>query len=41
MTKKKLIGWKSGKGRLSGYEFKWGEAAPRPPKDWLVAYPNY
>jgi predicted AAA+ superfamily ATPase len=27
-------------GRLSGYEFKWGEAAPRPPKDWLVAYPN-
>lgn len=27
-------------GRLFGYEFKWGEKKPRPPRDWLKTYSN-
>ncbi|MHB1356690.1 MAG: ATP-binding protein [Anaerolineae bacterium] len=28
-------------GQLSGFEFKWSEAAkPSPPRDWLKSYPN-
>lgn len=27
-------------GRLFGYEMKWGKATPRPPREWLAAYPE-
>lgn len=27
-------------GKLHGYEIKWGTAKPRPPKEWLTAYPE-
>ena len=27
-------------GRLHGYEIKWGKAKPRPPKEWVTAYPD-
>jgi predicted AAA+ superfamily ATPase len=27
-------------GRLFGYEFKWGDKTPKPPKEWLDTYDN-
>jgi len=27
-------------GKLSGYDIKWGTAQPKPPKEWLAAYPS-
>ena len=27
-------------GKLHGYEIKWGNAKPRPPKEWATAYPE-
>lgn len=27
-------------GKLYGYEFKWGNKLPKPPKEWLTAYPG-
>lgn len=27
-------------GKLSGFEMKWGAVAPKPPKEWLDAYPD-
>lgn len=27
-------------GKLVGYEYKWKKSEVRPPKDWLVSYPE-
>jgi predicted AAA+ superfamily ATPase len=39
-TKKELDLVEEYGGRLYGYEMKWGRAVPRPPKEWITAYPE-
>jgi predicted AAA+ superfamily ATPase len=39
-TKQELDFVEEREGRLFGYEIKWGKAKPRPPKEWLSAYPE-
>jgi predicted AAA+ superfamily ATPase len=39
-TKKELDLVEERNGALYGYEMKWGKARPRPPKEWLAAYPE-
>lgn len=39
-TKKELDLVEERGGRLYGYEMKWGKAKPRPPKEWVTAYPD-
>jgi uncharacterized protein len=39
-TKKELDLVEEHGGRLYGYEMKWGKATPRPPKEWITAYPE-
>lgn len=39
-TKKELDLVEERNGTLHGYEMKWGKARPRPPKEWVTAYPD-
>jgi len=39
-TKKELDLVEERSGMLHGYEMKWGIAKPRPPKEWIDAYPE-
>lgn len=39
-TKKELDLVEERSGRLHGYEMKWSTARPRPPKEWIDAYPE-
>jgi len=39
-TKQEIDFIEERKGRLFGYEMKWGKAKPRPPKIWESAYPE-
>jgi len=39
-TKKELDLVEERNGTLHGYEMKWGKTKPRPPKEWLAAYPE-
>ncbi|MBI5375076.1 MAG: ATP-binding protein [Candidatus Schekmanbacteria bacterium] len=39
-TKQEMDFVEEREGRLYGYEMKWGKAKPRPPKEWLKAYPE-
>lgn len=39
-TKKELDLVEERNGKLYGYEMKWGKAKPRPPKEWVTAYPD-
>jgi len=39
-TKQEIDFVEERKGRLFGYEMKWGKAKPRPPKIWESAYPE-
>jgi predicted AAA+ superfamily ATPase len=39
-TKQELDFVEEREGRLFGYDIKWGKAKPRPPKEWLSAYPE-
>ncbi|MBF0500094.1 MAG: ATP-binding protein [Candidatus Riflebacteria bacterium] len=39
-TKKEVDLVEERNGGLYGYEMKWGKAKPRPPKDWITAYPE-
>lgn len=39
-TRKELDLVEEQNGQLHGYEIKWGDARPKPPKEWLDAYPQ-
>lgn len=39
-TKKEIDLVEDKNGLLHGYEIKWGKARPRPPKEWISAYPE-
>jgi uncharacterized protein len=39
-TKKELDLVEERSGKLHGYEMKWGRTRPRPPKEWVTAYPD-
>ena len=39
-TKQELDFVEERAGKLHGYEMKWGRALPKPPREWLAAYPQ-
>jgi uncharacterized protein len=39
-TKKELDLVEERNGKLHGYEMKWGKSKPRPPREWVTAYPE-